>query len=143
MSFENLFEVDSTTTNYTTWRPLKLNGAIRYAFGKKTSKGCDCLNDDVGYINAVGAQFYAINRSKSPQLALTTYYYRRIFEGLRLKATYTLDSFSYKNVGVGVSTQLGALNFYILADNLLEYQNLAKARSASLQMGLNLVFGRQ
>ena len=140
-NFEDLFEVDTSATKYTTWRPLKLNAALRYAFGKKGSKDCDCLTEDEGYINAVGAQLYAINRPKRPQLALTAYYYRKIFEGFRIKATYTLDSFSYTNVGLGISTQLGALNFYLLADNLLEYQNLAKAQSASLQLGFNLIFG--
>jgi hypothetical protein len=141
-NFEDLFEVDSTTAKYTTWRPLKLNAALRYAFGKKVSKDCDCLVDDIGYVNEIGAQLFAVNRPKQPQLALTAYYYRRIFNGFRLKASYTIDSFSYTNVGLGVSTHFGPVNFYILADNLLEYQNLAKAQSASLQFGLNLVFGR-
>ena len=141
-NFEDLFEADTTTTKYTTWRPLKLNAALRYAFGKKKTKDCNCLSDDVGYLNEVGGQLYAINRSKAPQLALTTYYYRRVFEGLRLKATYTVDSFSYYNVGLGISSQIGPLNFYMMADNLLDYENLAKAQSVSLQFGLNLVFGR-
>ena len=141
-NFEELFEVDTTTTKYTTWRPLKFNAAVRYAFGEKKAKDCNCLADDVGYLNAVGAQLYAINRPKAPQLALTAFYYRRIFEGLRVKATYTVDSFSFYNVGLGVSTQLGALNLYLMADNLLDYQNLAKAQSVSFQFGMNLVFGR-
>ncbi|EDP71496.1 hypothetical protein FBALC1_03392 [Flavobacteriales bacterium ALC-1] len=141
-NFEDLFEVDSAANKYTTWRPLKLNGALRYAFGKKQNKDCDCLNDDVGYINEVGAQLYAVNRPKRPQFALTAYYYRRVFNGFRVKATYTVDSFSYKNIGLGVSTHFGPVNLYVLADNLLEYQNLAKAQSASLQLGLNFVFGR-
>ncbi|WP_282041138.1 DUF5723 family protein [Winogradskyella flava] len=141
-NFEDIFELDTTVTKYTTWRPLKFNAAVRYAFGKKTSKECNCMADDVGYLNSVGAQLYVINRPRAPQLALTAYYYRRIFEGLRVKATYTIDPFSYYNVGLGISTQLGALHMYLMADNLLDYQNLAKAQSASLQFGLNLVFGR-
>ncbi len=141
-NFEDLFEVDSITAKYTTWRPLKLNAALRYAFGKKVSKDCNCLTKDSGYINAIGAQLYAVNRPKQPQLALTAYYYRRVFKGLRMKVTYTLDSFSYTNIGLGMSTDIGPVNFYLLADNLLDYQNLAKAQSVSLQFGLNLVFGR-
>lgn len=141
-NFEDLFELDTTQTKYTTMRPLKLNTALRYAFGEKQSKDCNCLVDDIGYQNEVGAQLYAINRLKVPQLALTAYYYRRIFNGFRVKATYTIDSFSFTNVGFGVSTHLGPVNFYVLADNLLAYQNLAKSQSASLQFGLNLVFGR-
>lgn len=142
-NFEDLFEVDTTSSKYTTWRPLKLNAAVRYKFGKKNTEDCNCLSKDGDYINAVGAQLYAIKRPKSPQLALTAFYYRRLFQGLNLKATYTVDSFSYKNVGLGMSTQIGALNLFLLADNLLEYQNLAKAQNASLQFGINFIFGRR
>lgn len=142
-NFEDLFEVDTTHSKYITWRPLKFNAAVRYKFGKKNTEDCNCLSKDGDYINAVGAQLYAIKRPKSPQLALTAFYYRRLFQGLNLKATYTVDSFSYKNVGLGISTQIGALNMFLLADNLLEYQNLAKAQSASLQFGINFIFGRR
>ncbi|WP_179343836.1 DUF5723 family protein [Winogradskyella ursingii] len=141
-NFEELFDTEAEAEKYTTLRPIKFNTALRYAFGKNRSRDCNCLADDDGYINAVGVQLYAINRPKAPQMALTAFYYRRILRGLRAKVTYTMDSFSYTNVGLGMSAHLGPLNFYILADNLLEYQNLAKAQSASLQLGLNLVFGR-
>ena len=141
-NFEELFEVDTLKTKYTTWRPLKFNAAVRYKFGKKNTEICNCLSKQGDYLNEIGAQLYAINRPKAPQAALTAYYYRRLFEGFNVKATYTIDSFSSTNVGLGVSTNLGALNMYLLADNLLEYQNLAKAQSASIQFGLNLVFGR-
>lgn len=57
-----------------------------------------------------------------------------------MKATYTLDSYSYKNIGLGLSTQLGKLNLYVLADNLLEYHDLSKANSLSFQFGLNVIF---
>lgn len=140
-NFEDLFDVDTTTAKYTTWRPLKFNAAVRYKFGKKVIEDCNCLANDDGYLNAVGAQLYAINRPRSPQLALTAFYYRRLFEGLNVKATYTVDSFSSTNVGLGVSTHIGALNIFLLADNLLDYQNLAKAKTASLQFGINFEFG--
>jgi hypothetical protein len=39
-----------------------------------------------------------------------------------------------------MSASLGALQFYIMADNLLEYQNLAKSQSVSLQLGFNYIF---
>jgi hypothetical protein len=57
-----------------------------------------------------------------------------------MKATYTLDSYSYKNIGLGLSGQFGKLNLYALADNLLEYRDLAKANSLSFQLGLNIIF---
>ena len=78
-NFNDLFVVDTTHTKYTTWRPIKLNASVNYAFGEKRSKVCDCIFDKSGYQNAVGLQLFAINRPLQPQLALTAYYYRRHF----------------------------------------------------------------
>lgn len=141
-NFEELFDLKETTTQYVTWRPIKFNSAIRYSFGKKVDEECNCIAETGDYLNAIGAQLFAVNRPKHPQLALTAYYYRRLFDQLRFKATYTLDSFSYKNVGVGVSAHLGTMNVYAMVDNLFEFQNLANAHSVSLQLGFNLIIDR-
>ena len=140
--FEDLFTLDTTNTKYTTWRPVKFNAALTYSFGKKVSKECNCLQEDSGYLNRVGAHLFAVNRPKLPQLALTAFYYRHLLDQLRLKATYTVDSYSFKNFGLGVSTHLGPVNFYLIADNLLEFPNLAKAQSVSLQLGFNYIFNQ-
>ncbi|MEP4785840.1 MAG: DUF5723 family protein, partial [Gilvibacter sp.] len=140
--FEELFKVDSTQSKYTTWRPAKLNASLNYAFGKKIDKECNCIQEESDYLNAVGMQLYAISRPKQPQLALTAYYYRRLFNGLSAKATYTIDSYSFKNVGLGVSANIGGMNFYIMADNFLEYQNIYNAQSVSLQLGFNYIFNK-
>lgn len=141
--FDTLFETDTTDTKYTTLRPLKLNAALRYGFGKQQGKDCNCVKDDVGYINEIGAQLFVIKRPRGPQTALTAYYYRRLFKALRAKVTYTADSYSFTNVGFGISSHINAFNIYIFADNLLEYQNLAKANSASFQLGFNLIFDKK
>ena len=138
--FDNLFELDTTSTNFITLRPIKFNSSVNYAFGKKLGDECNCYNNDEGYLNALGVQLYGIARPVRPQFALTAYYYRRLFEGLRAKATYTIDSFSFSNLGLGISSHIGSFNFYIIADNLLAYQNLARAQSVSLQFGFNLIF---
>ncbi|GGK26314.1 hypothetical protein GCM10007962_20760 [Yeosuana aromativorans] len=139
-NFNDLFIADTTYNKYTTWRPIKLNASINYAFGEKRSKVCDCLFDKSGYQNAVGLQLFAINRPLQPQLALTAYYYRRLFKGLQAKATYTIDSYTFHNIGFGISANLGPINFYLMADNFLEYQNIYNAQSVSLQLGFNYIF---
>jgi hypothetical protein len=89
---------------------------------------------------AVGAQFYSIFRPKGPQMAGTLFYYRKIADFLAAKATYTIDSYSFSNVGLGLVTDIGKFNFYIAVDNLLHFGNLAKAKSVSLQLGFNIKF---
>ena len=141
--FEALFDVDTTATKYTKWRPVKFNASLNYAFGERRSKDCNCAVDDTGYINAIGLQLYGISRPRRPQMALTAYYYRRLFNGLRLKTTYTVDSYSFNNLGLGVSAHIWGANFYVMADNLLEYKNVYDAQSVSLQLGFNYIFNRK
>ncbi|MBD0830708.1 DUF5723 family protein [Aestuariibaculum sediminum] len=140
--FSELFTVDTTNTKYTTWRPVKLNASVNYAFGKNRGRDCDCLTEDLEYQNAVGLQLYSIFRPKQPQVALTAYYYRRLFKGLQVKGTYTVDSYSFYNLGLGLSSQFAGVQFYLLADNLLQYKNLYDAQNVSLQIGFNYIFNK-
>lgn len=138
--FEDLFEIDTTQTKYTVWRPVKLNTSLNYAFGKKKLKNCDCLAAKGDYLNRIGAQLFMVKRPKGIQSALTAYYYRRVFNGLSIKGTYTIDSYTYSNVGFGISANLWGLNMYAMADNLLSYQNVFDSQHVSLQLGLNYIF---
>ena len=79
----------------------------------------------------------------SAMMALTAFYRKKICTGLEAKATYTVDSFSSKNIGLGLSTQMGSVNLYFMADNLLALKDVSKAQSASFQLGLNLIFAEK
>ncbi|AUP80331.1 DUF5723 family protein [Flavivirga eckloniae] len=140
---EDLFTVDTTTSKYTTWRPVKFNASLNYSFGQKEYESCNCSKEDNAYLNKAGLQLYAISRPKQPQMALTAYYYRRLFEGLQVKTTYTIDSYSAYNIGLGMYTNLGGLNFYVMADNFLQLQNIYDAQSVSLQIGFNYIFNKK
>jgi hypothetical protein len=139
--FEDLVEIDSTTTSYTKWRPIKLNSSVSYNFGRKIDKECNCLDQsDPTFQNRVGAHLFAMKRPNHLQWALSLFYYKKFYKNLQLKTSYTVDEFSFTNFGLGMSAALGPVQFYIMADNLLEYQNLAKSQSVSLQLGFNYIF---
>jgi hypothetical protein len=125
-------------------RPLKANAGLSYNFGKSVGRGgeCNCRNMGGGTKTnqSAGVQLYGVFRPKAPQKAATLFYYRRLTDYFSAKATYTVDSYSYSNVGLGITTDIGKFNFYVAADNLLRYGNLAKAKSVSLQLGFNLKF---
>ena len=55
-------------------------------------------------------------------------------------STYTLDSYSVYNIGLGLSANFGNLIFYLMADNILQYKNIYNAQSVSLQLGFNYMF---
>jgi hypothetical protein len=139
--FNDAIPLDTLNTKYKTWRPLKFNSSIQYSFGDGRDSDCNCTGgNEIKYTNSVGAQLFVMSAPRSPLAAITGYYRRQLFDSLELKATYTIDSYSAKNVGLGLATTIGKVNFYILADNLLEYADISKANSLSFQMGLNIVF---
>lgn len=136
-------KVDTIHKGYTQFRPVKINAGLSYGFGRFNASGaCDCLNTNSSerlHAQGVGFQFYGIFRPKGPQMAGTLYYFRRLTEFISAKATYTVDPFSFNNIGLGVSANIGKVNFYLAADNLMNYANLANAKSVSLQLGFNLI----
>lgn len=139
---EEQIPVDTLSTTYVQARPIKFNAGLLYRFGRiaQGSKSCDCLNQGgaVEREQSVGVQFYSIYRPKGPLTAVTLFYHRRLFNFLSVKTTYTLDSYSFSNVGLGMAADLGKFNAYFAVDNILDYGNLAKAKSVSLQLGLNI-----
>ena len=143
---EQQIPIDTLHNSYTQFRPVKINASLSYGFGRFNASGaCDCLNMGGGTLHKqnVGVQFYSIFRPKGPQMAGTLFYHRRFTDYLSAKATYTVDSYSSSNVGLGVSADIGNVNFYIAADNLIKYGNLAKAKSVSLQLGFNIIIDEE
>lgn len=142
-AFNKAIPLDTLHNKYTTWRPVKFNSSIQYSFGDGRNSECSCSGEEMKYLNSVGAQLFAMTTPRMPMMALTAYYRRQIFNSLEMKATYTLDSFSAKNIGLGLSTTLGKVNFYMMADNLLEYSDVSKANSLSFQLGINVIFANK
>lgn len=144
---EERIPFETNGQSYVTLRPIKLNVSFRYQFGERQRKikDCDCSTkavlrtENIDYVNAIGGQLFMINRARGPQSALTAFYQRRLGNTLALKTTYTIDKFSFSNIGLGLNLQAGPLNFYVLADNLLGYANIPNSNYASLQFGFNII----
>jgi len=130
---------DSITSNYVSTRPLKLYAGLKYTFGKKLD---DCRFDMRPglYSNKVGFQLFSTVGSVHSYLAATLFFERRFSKYFEAKLTYTVDPYSFSNLGAGLSTQLGPVNIYLLADNLLYLNNIYAAKSANIQLGVNFIF---
>ena len=137
--FERKLPIDTLHTKYNSYRPIKVNSSIKYSFGRPHYEDCYVSNDDDPYRNSVGVQLFLINRPIKSQFAVTLFYERRFGSFLRSKITYTLDSYSVKNIGFGLSAKAGVFNIYMVADNLLYLQNVAKANATSFQLGMNII----
>lgn len=139
------YEVESK--NFVTFRPTKLYASLRRDFGKQIGSLQDCYcTSSVGgnsngsiFKNSYGAQLYAINRPRGPQVALTAFYQHRLGNFMSLKSTYTIDKYSFSNLGLGASIQAGPVNMYLMTDNLIGYTNLANSKYASFQFGINII----
>lgn len=141
--FKEAIVLDTLNVKYTTWRPTKFNASAQYSFEEErvVDGTCNCEGTDssIFYKSTLGAQLFMMTMPKSPLLALTAFYKRNFSKSFQMKATYTIDSFSYTNFGLGMSTKVGPVNMYLLADNLLAYTDLSKAKSISFQLGMNII----
>lgn len=136
------------TSGYISFRPVKVYSSIRYNFGEGGNAlmdNCGCgvntgggNNSDM-YRNSVGGQLFMMKRPRGVQAALTGFYQRRLGRVLALKTTYTVDKYSFSNIGLGLNLQAGPINFYVMGDNLLSYRNLADSHYLSLQFGFNII----
>ncbi|GER60738.1 hypothetical protein ULMA_28460 [Patiriisocius marinus] len=141
---EREIPVDTLNSAYSQMRPAKINAGLHYDFGEsigRKSGDCDCRNmgGKSQHVSQAGIQYYSVFRPKGIQAAGTVYYRRRFSNWLSTKATYTVDSYSASNIGLGMALNIGSLNFHLAADNLLDIANIAKANSLSLQFGFNII----
>jgi len=124
--------------SYLTLRPLKLYGSLDYAWGEPVD--CHCLNpEEKTYRNHAGVMVSAIKRPLYPYVGATLYYEAKLAGFLRGKVTYTADQYSLTNFGLLASANIKGFNFYIAVDNILAAQNLAKAKTAGVQLGFQIV----
>ncbi len=132
--------VDKTLREpYVTWRPMKFNAAVEMTFGESYLP-CDYrVEAKKQYHSKVGMHLFGIRRPRDIKYALSTYYDRKLGSNLRMKVSYTLDDFSYTNIGLLLSTNFKSFNFYLAADNLLGYANLAQSNYQSVQMGFQFI----
>lgn len=138
--FKEKLPITDNQESYISWRPTKINAALKYSFGERRSKVCYDNNFKEFYTDALGFQVHTMFRPLNPQLAFTGFYQKSITSKIHTKFTYTIDDLSFTNFGAGLSAQIWNVNFYGMVDNLLSYRNLSSANSLSLQVGFNLIF---
>lgn len=79
-------------------------------------------------------------RPKGFVTRFTAYWDRKINDKHRFKVGYSIDDYSYTNIGLMYTATFKKFNVYFAVNNLLAFPNLAKANNASLQLGMQFVF---
>lgn len=136
--FNESVVVDTIYSKYVSLRPLKMYGAISYSFGRDYDD-CRFLLDADSYNNKVGFQLFSTVGAVHSYVAATVFLEKKLTKYLNSKITYTVDPFSYSNIGLGLSVKMGVVNAYLAADNLLNMVNLYDSKSTSLQLGFNII----
>lgn len=132
---------DEITDTYYTWRPVKAFLGLDYSFGE--TKDCNCLwPEEYSYKNNISFMLKAIKRPLNVQFEATTSYDTLIASQLHAKFTYTIDSYSFYNLGILLSARYKNINIYGGFDNLIGYMNLAKTKTAGLQIGAQILIDK-
>ena len=132
--------------SFSYFRSPKLNASLRYDKRRKVKQDMSAfrnvradLSSDY-LISSYGMQIYTEFRPKYLVWAVTGFYSREINKYLSMKATYTVDKFSYYNIGFGLSTHIKSFNFYATADNLVALASVKNSNYQSFQFGMNFIF---
>lgn len=128
-----------STDAYTSWRPTKLNAALKYSFGDIRSKVCYAATHKQYYYNAIGVQLHSIFRPIGPQFAFTSFFETSLSEKIHTKLTHTINEYSATVIGSGFTFQWGNVNVFGMVDNMFGARDLLSASTISVNFGVNMV----
>lgn len=140
--------IDTLQISYNSFRSPKVNLSGKYQFLRRQG-GSNYVFKDVHstaysgqefLISEVGLQTYTAFRPGKIVWAVTAFYTYQFNKYITSKVTYTYDKFSYKNIGLGISTHYKSFNFYATADNLLALYKIKDSNYQSFQIGMNFIF---
>jgi hypothetical protein len=132
---------EENNASYSVMRPMKFYAMVQRYFGKsRREESCSDISYHSYYDNAVGAQLFSVFRPTGPQFAFTGFYQRKFSKKLSTRVTYTVDDFSYSNIGFGLSAHIWKVNIFGAVDNMLNLSDIANSNNASFQLGINLLF---
>lgn len=137
--FDDKVPTEETQDAYTSWRPMKINAALKYSFGQIRSMACYAKTRKQYYYNAIGFQVHTIMRPLRPQFSFTSFFETSISEKIHSKFTHTVNDYSALIVGSGMSFQIGKVNVFGLIDNMLGMRDIGTAGNISFNFGINLV----
>ncbi len=137
--FRDRVITEETQEAYTSWRPMKINAALKYSFGEKRDKTCYSKTHKQYYYNAIGFQIHNIMRPIKPQFSFTSFYEASLSKKIHTKFTHTINDYSSIIFGAATSLQLGKLSVFGGLDNLLGVADVSTANSIAFNFGFNIV----
>ena len=123
------FKIDTAHSSYTTKLSTQLYLGGTYNLSEKIN---------------TGILFYSQIFDKSIHPGLSISYNQQVGRWLNFSVSYSMYNRSYNNVGLGLAlTGAGAVQFYVVSDNLLGAIFPQNTKNIHLHFGFNLTFGRK
>lgn len=146
----DLFPIETINTEYNIGRAPKLYTGLKYRNNNKSYKSRkyhsvfrnvrSIANVDIYEVyDEYGFQTYTEFLPATVQWGATIFYAKKFNPYLAAKLTYTVDSFTYTNIGIGLSTHISNFNFFLAADNLIGIFSPKDSNYQSLQMGMSFL----
>lgn len=126
-SAHHLLDLIKTRKAYTTAIPVKLYGSIVYQLTRN--------------INA-GVVVYAKQTERDWQMSTAFSVNTRLGKTVSTSLSYSFNSYSTNNVGVGIALNPGKLQLYAVSDNILPLFDATHAKNSNIRFGMNFTFGR-
>ena len=147
---DQLIPIETLKTEYNVGRNPKLYTGLKYRNNNKSYKSRkyhsvfrnvrSMANVDIYEVyDEYGLQTYTEFLPATVQWGATLFYAKKFNPYLAAKLTYTVDSFTYTNIGIGLSTHVSNFNFFLAADNLIGIFSPKDSNYQSLQMGMSIL----
>jgi hypothetical protein len=147
---DQLIPIETLKTEYNVGRNPKLYTGLKYRNNNKSFKSRkyhsvfrnvrSMANVDIYEVyDEYGIQTYTEFLPATVQWGATIFYAKKFNPYLAAKLTYTVDSFTYTNIGIGLSTHVSNFNFFLAADNLIGIFSPKDSNYQSLQMGMSIL----
>lgn len=125
-SFTDSMEIDVTQEKYTTFLPPRIIAGGTYEITNTLKAG---VQGEV-----------LVHKSKIIPSATVSAHYNPV-NSLQLMASYTVQHYSLKNLGLGIVVGRNPLQFYAISDNLIGNIWPMSTRNINLRFGLNINLG--
>lgn len=116
-------EVDGEA--YSQWLSTRIFAGVNYALTDKHTFGA------LYHARLWGGQMYH---------DMSVNYQGRLSRTFQFTASYSVINGTYNNVGAGFDLKLGAIQLYVLSDNILGAVQYANLQTSNVRVGINLTF---
>ncbi len=126
-SLNNSFKPTETRDAYTSYLSTHVFAGANYVFNENRFAGI-----------LLRGQFFKGSLIPSATLSIN----QQVGRHLSLALSYSAMNRAYNNIGFGIATNAGPVQFYLASDNVLGAFNPIDARTFNVHFGINLIFGR-